>query len=193
MSAAAFALPAVAQFGPIFGGPPRPPADIPGGRRPPATIATKERRVRPIAVDALGRRWSRRRRRVTAATRLSAAGISTAAAGYPQQAGRPPAEFSSRIAPPPGFPNAPPGQQPGQQAKGVNPTLPGFRRPASATGTPGDTPPTPAPPNDEVVIAPPAQKIRTTKRRSSGSTRSPAASSRSMSRSTKRSSSAPCR
>ena len=33
---------------------------------------------------------------------------------------------------------------------------PGQRQPS---GTPGDTPATPAPPNDEVVIAPPAQKI----------------------------------
>ena len=43
---------------------------------------------------------------------------------------------------------------------GTNPVLPGLppgqRQP---TGTPGETPTTPAPPNDEVVIAPPAQKI----------------------------------
>ena len=36
------------------------------------------------------------------------------------------------------------------------PTPPGQRQPR---GTPGETPATPAPPNDEVVIEPPAQKI----------------------------------
>jgi hypothetical protein len=59
--------------------------------------------------------------------------------------------------PPGGVAAAPPARAP---QPGVNPVLPGLppgqRQP---TGTPGETPATPAPPNDEVVIAPPAQKI----------------------------------
>jgi hypothetical protein len=73
--------------------------------------------------------------------------------GYPapQQAGRPPGGFQQQeLPPPPGATAAPPGQP------AALPGLPGQRQPR---GTPGEAPVTPAPPNDEVVIAPPAQKI----------------------------------
>src|SRR5947199_32857 len=55
------------------------------------------------------------------------------------------------LPPPPGATAVPPGQP------AALPSLaPGQRQPR---GTPGEMPATPAPPNDEVVIAPPAQKI----------------------------------
>jgi hypothetical protein len=57
------------------------------------------------------------------------------------------------LPPPPGGVAAAP---PPRTQPGGNPVLPGQRQPS---GTPGETPATPAPQNDEVVIAPPAQKI----------------------------------
>jgi hypothetical protein len=80
--------------------------------------------------------------------------------GYPQQAARPPDGIQQQdLPPPPGGAAAPPsaslpGLPPGQRQPR------GTQQPG---GQPGDTPATPAPPqNEEVVIAPPAQKIPNT-------------------------------
>jgi hypothetical protein len=139
--------PAAAQFGAIFGGPPRPPADIPGpppgggddryfqSSRPPQQMWPREPQV--VAPPPGGY---------------------PPPPGYPQQgyppqqAGRPPGGFQQQdLPPPPGATAAPPGQP-----AALPGLAPGQRQPR---GVPGETPITPAPPNDEVVIAPPAQKI----------------------------------
>jgi hypothetical protein len=70
--------------------------------------------------------------------------------GYPQQAVRPPGGLQQQELPPP-----PGATVPGQPAS-LPGMPPGQRQPR---GTPGETPATPAPPSDEVVIEPPAQKI----------------------------------
>src|SRR5947209_17178159 len=154
--------PAAAQFGAIFGGPPRPPADIPQAGPPPADDRYFSSRPQPQQV------WPREPQVVAPPP-----GGYPPPPGYPQQqgypqpqnyppppggyppqqAGRPPGGFQQQdLPPPPGATAAPP---PGQPA--ALPGLPpGQRQPR---GTPGETPATPAPPNDEVVIAPPAQKI----------------------------------
>jgi hypothetical protein len=160
--------PGFAQFGTIFGGPPRPPADIPqspppGGGDDRFYSARQQQNV-----------WPRDPRVVApppGGYPPPPPGGYPPSQGYPQQGypqqGYPP--------PPPGYPQQyppqqagrPPGVQqqdlpppPGVQQSGVNPSLPGLppgqRQPR---GTPGDTPTTPAPQNDEVVIEPPAQKI----------------------------------
>jgi len=179
VGAAALALPAGAQFGTIFGGPPRPPADIPQGGTP-----MDDRYQGAVRASPNPSPWTRSPQVVSPPPQgypqQQQAYPPPPPPGYPpqqgyppqereypppgyppQQAGRPPSGIQQQdLPPPPGVAVAPPGQQPGQQAKGVNPTLPGLppgqRQP---TGTPGETPPTPAPPNDEVVIAPPAAKI----------------------------------
>jgi hypothetical protein len=163
LGALASASPVAAQFGTIFGGPPRPPADIPG----PSGGDDRYYNSQPQQV------WPRQPQVVAPPPQ------GYPPPGYPQQQGYPP--------PPPGYPQQgypPPQGYPPQQANrpggyqqqelppppgaAVPPpagtaTLPGLppgqRQPR---GTPGDTPATPAPPNDEVVIAPPAQKIPNT-------------------------------
>jgi hypothetical protein len=136
---AVFAVsPVAAQFGTIFGGPPRPPADIPGGGRPPIDDDRfyGARPQQPV--------WPREPQVV----QPPPGGYPPPPPGYPQQgyppqqAGRPPGVQQQELPPPPGA---------GQPA-----ALPGQRQPR---GTPGEMPTTPAPPNDEVVIEPPAQKI----------------------------------
>jgi hypothetical protein len=156
LGVAAAVSPVAAQFGTIFGGPPRPPADIPTG--PPAGD-DRYYSARPQPV------WPREPQVV----QPPPGGYPPQ--GYPQQ-GYPPQGY-----PPPGYPPQqagrpsgvqqqdlppPPGTQPGQPA--ALPGMPSGQRqprgtPQTATGTPGETPATPAPPNDEVVIEPPAQKI----------------------------------
>ena len=145
---AAFAgiSPVTAQFGTIFGGPPRPPADIPGGRGGPPVDDDRyygARQQQPPSV------WPREPQVV----QPPPGGYPPPPPGYPQQgyppqqAGRPPGVQQQDLPPPPGATAAPPGQA----------GLPPGQRPPR--GTPGDMPSTPAPPNDEVVIEPPAQKI----------------------------------
>ena len=142
--------PAAAQFGAIFGGPPRPPADIPGpspgggddryfqSSRPPQQMWPREPQVVQPPPGGYPPPPGYPQQQ----------GYPPPPGGYPpQQAGRPPGGFQQQDLPPPpgaGQPAALPGLAPGQ------------RQPR---GTPGETPATPAPPNDEVVIAPPAQKI----------------------------------
>ena len=148
----AAALPAAAQFGTIFGGPPRPPADIPGptmqddryySSRPQQQMWTREPQVVQPPPQGYPQQGYPQQ-------------------GYPQQGYPPPPQG---YPPPPGYPGPqqagrPPGVQqqdlpppPGATGAGLPP---GQRQPR---GTPGDTPTTPAPPNDEVVIQPPAQKV----------------------------------
>jgi len=183
--AAIVSLPAAAQFGGIFGGPPRPPADVPGPSGPGADDDRYyQTRQSP---------WTRQPQVVSPPPQgypqqypqqgypqqgypqqgYPQQGYPPPPPGYPQQgypqqgyppqqAGRPapgqPGVQQQDLPPPPGgVAAAPPARNP---QPGANPALPGLppgqRQPS---GTPGDTPATPAPPNDEVVIAPPAQKI----------------------------------
>ena len=172
--AVTLALPAAAQFGAIFGGPPRPPADVPQGGGPSDDDRYYATRTNPSP-------WTRQPQVVSPPPQ------GYPQQGYPQQ-GYPQQGYQQGYPPPPGYPqqgypqqaNRPPGAPGGVQQQdlppppggvaavppqrntppGANPVLPGLppgqRQP---TGTPGDTPSTPAPPNDEIVIAPPAQKI----------------------------------
>ena len=185
LSAAGMVLPAGAQFGGIFGGPPRPPADVPGPGGPPNDDD------RYYSTRSNPSPWTRQPQVVSPPPRgyppqdypqqgypqqgypqqgyPPQGGYPPPPPGYPpqqgypqpgyppQQAGRPPGGVQQQDLPPPpgGVAAVPP-----PRAPGANPALPGLppgqRQP---TGTPGETPATPAPPNDEVVIAPPAQKI----------------------------------
>jgi hypothetical protein len=153
---AATALPAAAQFGTIFGGPPRPPADVPMGGSPNDDDRYYSTRSNPSP-------WTRQPQV-----------ISPPPQGYPQQGYPPPPGYPQQGYPQPGYPPQQAARPPGGlQQQDLPPppgataapprgtaTLPGLppgqRQP---TGTPGETPATPAPPNDEVVIAPPAQKV----------------------------------
>jgi hypothetical protein len=148
--------PSAAQFGAIFGGPPRPPADIPQSGPPPSDDRYFQSRPQQ-------QMWPREPQVV----QPPPGGYQQAyppqqgyppPPGYPQgypppqQAGRPPGGFQQQeLPPPPGATAAPPGQP-----AALPGLAPGQRQPR---GTPGETPAIPAPPNDEVVIAPPAQKI----------------------------------
>ena len=156
---AAVALPAAAQFGGIFGGPPRPPADIPESGAGPLSGDDRYYSSRPNNSP-----WTRQPQVVSPPP----GGYPPPPPGYPQQ-GAPQQGYPQQgYPPPPGYPQP---QQAGRPPAGVQqqdlppppggttalPGLPpGQRQPRA---TPGETPPTPAPPNDEVVIQPPAQKI----------------------------------
>ena len=143
---AAFAAisPVMAQFGTIFGGPPRPPADIPGGRPVDDDRYYGARQQQSPSI------WPREPQVV----QPPPGGYPPPPPGYPQQgyppqqAGRPPGVQQQDLPPPPGATAGQPAALPG--------LAPGQRPPR---GTPGEMPTTPAPPNDEVVIEPPAQKI----------------------------------
>ena len=148
------ALPAAAQFGAIFGGPPRPPGDIPQQQSGPPG---DDRYFRSSPQQQI---WTRDPRVVSPPPGGYPApqygspqqGVPPPPPGYPQQAGRPPGAGIQQqdLPPPPGGTAAlPPGQR---QPRGT-----------PQPGAPADTPATPAPPqNEEVVIAPPAQKIPNT-------------------------------
>jgi hypothetical protein len=165
-SALAAVLPAAAQFGTIFGGPPRPPADVPGGGGNPAIEDDRYYSTRSNPSP-----WTRQPQVVSPPPQgypqqgypqqgypqqgypqqgYPQQGYPPPPPGYPpQQAGRPPGGLQQQDLPPP--------PSPGQRGNAALPGLPpGQRQP---TATPGETPATPAPPNDEVVIQPPAQKI----------------------------------
>ena len=151
----AAALPAAAQFGGIFGGPPRPPADIPGppmqddryySSRPQQQMWPREPQVVQPPPQGYPQQGYPQQ------------GYPPPPPGYPgapQQAGRPPGVQQQDLPPPPGATGAPQQGQPGTPT--ALPGLPpGQRQPR---GTPGETPSTPAPANDEVVIQPPALKV----------------------------------
>ena len=165
VGAAAVALPAAAQFGTIFGGPPRPPADVPDSGGGGLNNDDRYYSSRPNNSP-----WTRQPQVVSPPP----GGYPPPPPGYPQQQGYPQQGYPQQgyPPPPPGYPpqqaGRPPAGPPGgiQQQElppppgGTARTLPGLppgqRQPS---GTPGDTPATPAPPNDEVVIQPPGQKI----------------------------------
>jgi hypothetical protein len=174
--------PVAAQFGTIFGGPPRPPGDIPQSGPPngddryysaqPQQRWTREPRVvapppqgypPPPAYPQQGYPQQGYPQQGYPQQGYPQQGYPQQ--GYPdQQAARPPGGGyqQQELPPPPGATAAPPPPQgqPGQPPTAALPGLPpGQRQPR---GQPGDTPSTPAPPNDEVVIAPPAQKIPNT-------------------------------
>ena len=155
------ALPAAAQFGAIFGGPPRPPGDIPQQQSGPPSGDDRYFRSSPQQQI-----WTRDPRVVSPPPGgyppppppqygSPQQGYPPPPPGYPQQAGRPPGSGIQQqdLPPPPGGTAALPGLPPGQRQP----------RGTLQPGAPADTPATPAPPqNEEVVIAPPAQKIPTT-------------------------------
>jgi hypothetical protein len=151
LSVAAAVSPVAAQFGTIFGGPPRPPADIPQSGPPAGDDRYYSARPQQQPV------WPREPQVVQPPP-----------GGYPPQ-GYPQQGYPQNY-PPPGYPPQQAGRPPGVQQQdlppppGALPGLPPSQRqprgaPQTATGTPGETPATPAPPNDEVVIEPPAQKV----------------------------------
>jgi hypothetical protein len=133
--------PAAAQFGGIFGDPPRPPSNVPS--RP------------PIQDDRFAPQYPQ----------------------YPQQVPQPAPPPQAMPAPPPGpssaiqsQPLAPPPGIPVQPAAAPPAPLPGPAGPPGPNAAPGQRQPprpgqaaqpadTAAPPTDEVVTAPPAQKI----------------------------------
>src|SRR3954471_22290783 len=162
--------PAAAQFGTIFGGPPRPPGDIPQSAPPNSDD-------RYFSSRPQQQMWTREPQVVTPPPGGYPPPPGYPQQGYPQrgypqqgypppqqnyppppggyppqQAGRPPGGVQQEELPPP--PGATPAS-PGQPAA-LRGSPPGQRQPR---GTAGEIPATPAPPNDEVVIAPPAQKI----------------------------------
>jgi hypothetical protein len=161
----AFALPAAAQFGAIFGGPPRPPGDIPQSGPP----SSDDRYFQSRPQQQM---WTREPQVVSPPPGGYPPPPQTYGSpqqgypppppgyqpppGYPSQAARPPGGIQQQdLPPPPGGTAAPPGQ-----GTAALPGLPpGQRQPR---GAPGDAPATPASPNDEVVIAPPTQKIPNT-------------------------------
>jgi hypothetical protein len=151
LGVAAAISPVDAQFGTIFGGPPRPPADIPQSGPPAGDDRYYSARPQQQPV------WPREPQVVQPPP-----------GGYPPQ-GYPPQGYPQNY-PPPGYPPQQAARPPGVQQQdlppppGALPGLPPGQRqprgtPQTATGTPGETPAPPAPPNDEVVIEPPAQKV----------------------------------
>src|ERR1044072_4347323 len=169
---AAAVLPAAAQFGTVFGGPPRPPADVPdsgGGLNNDDRYYSRRPNSSP---------WTRQPQVVSPPP----GGYPPPPPGYPQQ-GYPQQGYPQQgyPPPPPGYPPQQAGRPPvgapgGIQQQELPPppggsarTLPGSpTRQRQPSGTPGDTPVTPAPPNDEGEIQPPGQKIPNTKATFSG-------------------------
>jgi hypothetical protein len=152
------ALPAAAQFGSIFGGPPRPPADIPQQQSGPPGDD------RYFQSSPRQQMWTRDPRVVSPPPGgyppppppqygYPQQGYPPPP-GYPQQAARPPDGVQQQALPPP----------PGGTAATLPGLTPGQRQPRGTPqpgAQPDETPaaPIPAPQNEEVVIAPPAQKI----------------------------------
>jgi len=80
----------------------------------------------------------------------------------PQGAALPPPVQTQPLAPPPGATAAPPGQPPPATAAAPNPlpgVPPGQRQPRTAPGQPPPPPAATVQPGDEIVTAPPAQKV----------------------------------
>src|SRR5215211_6439652 len=145
--------PAAAQFGNIFGGPPRPPGDIPTNRDP---------RLPPIEPYS-GPIYDSRR----PAPQPPPPPLTRFPSGPPPGA-LPPGVQSQPLPPPPGTappaPSQPPvaGLPPGQRQPRATPPGSAPPQPGSAPPQPGSAPPQPgstAPPSDEVLVQPPTQKI----------------------------------
>jgi len=133
-------VPAAAQFGWIFGDPPRPPSNVPGGRpqQPPQPPYPQQPDYPPPPANY-------------------------PPANYPppdyQPGGQPPGVQSRSLPPPPGAaldpaPRAPLEPPPGAAPTNLAPNLPPA--PRGPRGQPVDTSPQPG---DEVVTAPPPQRI----------------------------------
>ena len=169
LGALASAQPVAAQFGTIFGGPPRPPADIPQSG-PPGDDRYYNSQPQQV--------WPRQPQVVAPPPQgYPQQGYPPPPPGYPQQ-GYPQQGYPQQGYPQQGYPQQgypPPPGYPPQQANrpggfqqqelppppGATPGLPpGQRQPRPATPPgPGEQIVTPPPPNEEVVIQPPAQKI----------------------------------
>ena len=147
LAALAFAPPAAAQFGTIFGGPPRPPADVPT-RDPRLPVDPRL----PTDVDP---RFDPRQ----PAPQPPPPPLTR----FPS--GPPPGIQTQPLPPPPGSIAAPPrprddlaGRPPaGDSGPAALPGLPPGQRQPRGQPTPPGAPA--APPSDEVVVAPPAQKV----------------------------------
>jgi hypothetical protein len=144
---AVFSAPAQSQFGQIFGGPPRPPADVPGRPSVPAPLGLPQQ-LPPEEMDE------------------DAPPPGARPLPIPPPANRAPPQGAVRtqpLAPPPGAASAPPrpavppsaSLSPGQQ---VPPIQQGATPPGQPRGTPqpADTAPQPT---DEVITELPSQKI----------------------------------
>jgi hypothetical protein len=136
--------PVAAQFGAIFGGPPRPPADVPQSGPP----SSDDRYFQSRPQQQM---WPREPQVVQPPPGGYQQGYPPPPGypqqGYPpQQAARPPGGFQQQdLPPPPGATAAPPGQRPPRGAPVETSVAPVV--------------PTPPPVDPEVVIAPPTQKI----------------------------------
>ncbi len=131
------ATPASAQFGSIFGGPPRPPGDVPSGY----PVEQVDPRLPPRDYDP---RFDQPTPPPPPLTRFPGGAVPGAVQTQP-------------LPPPPGVPPTQPGDQaarPGQPPLTGLP--PGQRQPRGTPQAPGEAA---APPTDEVVVGPPAQKI----------------------------------
>jgi hypothetical protein len=159
--------PASAQFGTIFGGPPRPPADIPQSgppagddryysARPQQPVWPREPQVvQPPPGGYPPQGYPQQGYPQQGYPQQYPPQGYPPPPGYPgQQAARPPGGVQQQDLPAPGAqpgqPNALPGLPPGQRQPRGTPQAPGAPTEAVA--------PT-APPNDEVVIEPSAQKV----------------------------------
>lgn len=142
------AAPAAAQFGNIFGGPPRPPADIPNrDERLPPPVPRGDPRQDAGGYDPRLERYDPRDAPTPPPPPLTR---------LPSPGAPPPGVQTQPLPPPPGAAAAPPeaALPPGAAPSPLPGLPPGQRQPR---GTPGQT--LPASPSDEVVVAPPAQKI----------------------------------
>jgi len=150
---------ASAQFGQIFGGPPRPPANVPGPSAAPPSSAPLglPEQMPPEEMDEESQ--------PSPPARMPPAGMVRPQPGVAVAPGSavPGAVRSQPLAPPPGVAVAPPGSPatppagaPGQSISGQPPAqaaVPPGQRPSGSGG------PQPASPQDEVVTEMPSQKI----------------------------------
>ena len=145
---AVLAVPAAAQFGPIFGGPPRPPGDIPVNRDPrlpPPVYQDRDPRYDPRQPEPPPPPLTR----------------------FPSSGPRPPGVQTQPLPPPPGtappplppapdFAGRPPPDVAGRPPSPASPGLPPGQRQPRGAPQPGNTAPQSG---DEVVVAPPSQKV----------------------------------
>lgn len=167
---ATLAVPAFAQFGTIFGQPPRPPGNVPS--QPPADDRYPQNMPRYPTQDELQQQRAPQQAPQQGYPQQGypqrgypQQGYPQQQQGYPQQGypqQRQPGVQSQPLPPPPGTPqqtDLPPQQQqqqaPVQQGRTLPGLPPGIRQPPG-TPQPADTSPQPG---DEVIAEPPSQKI----------------------------------
>jgi hypothetical protein len=147
VAAAAFAAPAAAQFGSIFGGPPRPPRDVPRIERDPRLPVE----IEPERPDPwYGSRETAPEPPPPPLTRLPS---EPQPGGVQSQPLPPPPGAATAPAPSPDVAARPPDNRPGPSPL---PGLPPGQRQPRGTPQQGNTAPQPG---DEVVVAPPSEKI----------------------------------